>query len=142
MSVAGVAHPVERHLAKVEVASSSLVTRSKKQDRFQREAVLFLFSEEWLEKSIAAVRWTAACRRLDGGNTFMLSHRDNMQTSLVTRSIKQDRFQREAVLFFALTAITLLNISMSLEFTIFLCYNYFIRQSNEVLRFVCSAFFL
>ena len=30
MSVAGVAHPVERHLAKVEVASSSLVTRSKK----------------------------------------------------------------------------------------------------------------
>ena len=85
MSVAGVAHPVERHLAKVEVASSSLVTRSKKQDRFQREAVLFLL---------------------------------------------------------ALTAMTLLNISMSLEFTIFLCYNYFIRQSNEVLRFVCSAFFL
>ena len=30
MSVAGVAHPVERHLAKVEVASSSLVTRSIK----------------------------------------------------------------------------------------------------------------
>ena len=28
MSLAGVAHPVERHLAKVEVASSSLVTRS------------------------------------------------------------------------------------------------------------------
>ena len=26
---AGVAHPVERHLAKVEVASSSLVIRSK-----------------------------------------------------------------------------------------------------------------
>ncbi len=73
----------------------------------------------------------------------MLSHRDNMQTSLVTRSKKQDRFQREAVLFLlALTAMTLLNISMSLEFTIFLCYNYFIRQSNEVLRFVCSAFFL
>ncbi len=30
---AGVAHPVERHLAKVEVASSSLVTRSKS-DKF------------------------------------------------------------------------------------------------------------
>ena len=29
---AGVAHPVERHLAKVEVASSSLVARSIKQD--------------------------------------------------------------------------------------------------------------
>ena len=33
MSVAGVAHPVERHLAKVEVASSSLVTRSKYKER-------------------------------------------------------------------------------------------------------------
>ena len=30
---AGVAHPVERHLAKVEVASSSLVTRSINQER-------------------------------------------------------------------------------------------------------------
>ena len=30
---AGVAHPVERHLAKVEVASSSLVTRSTNQER-------------------------------------------------------------------------------------------------------------
>ena len=34
MSVAGVAHPVERHLAKVEVASSSLVTRSTKKTTF------------------------------------------------------------------------------------------------------------
>ena len=33
---AGVAHPVERHLAKVEVASSSLVTRSKKIRNAQR----------------------------------------------------------------------------------------------------------
>ena len=32
MFLAGVAHPVERHLAKVEVASSSLVTRSIKKD--------------------------------------------------------------------------------------------------------------
>ena len=31
---AGVAHPVERHLAKVEVASSSLVTRSIKDHTF------------------------------------------------------------------------------------------------------------
>ncbi len=37
---AGVAHPVERHLAKVEVASSSLVTRSKK----IRNAGAFLIS--------------------------------------------------------------------------------------------------
>ena len=37
---AGVAHPVERHLAKVEVASSSLVTRSIKvsawENKFQK----------------------------------------------------------------------------------------------------------
>ena len=63
---AGVAHPVERHLAKVEVASSSLVTRSiryrgqvvrqesaklsfpssnlggtSKKDRFRQESVFF-----------------------------------------------------------------------------------------------------
>ena len=31
---AGVAHPVERHLAKVEVASSSLVTRSMQKPSF------------------------------------------------------------------------------------------------------------
>ena len=37
---AGVAHPVERHLAKVEVASSSLVTRSKQ----IRNAAAFLIS--------------------------------------------------------------------------------------------------
>ena len=43
MFLAGVAHPVERHLAKVEVASSSLVTRSKK----ERPAfwLVFLFVE-------------------------------------------------------------------------------------------------
>ena len=38
MSVAGVAHPVERHLAKVEVASSSLVIRSKNP----------VFFEDWI----------------------------------------------------------------------------------------------
>ena len=38
---AGVAHPVERHLAKVEVESSSLVTRSKiAPERFVRSGVL------------------------------------------------------------------------------------------------------
>ena len=41
MSVAGVAHPVERHLAKVEVASSSLVTRSIKEKVFRKEDLLF-----------------------------------------------------------------------------------------------------
>ena len=42
-ATAGVAHPVERHLAKVEVASSSLVTRSRKETAFvfQTKAVSF-----------------------------------------------------------------------------------------------------
>ena len=43
MSVAGVAHPVERHLAKVEVASSSLVTRSiKKKDHTKVWSFFFM----------------------------------------------------------------------------------------------------
>ena len=45
MSVAGVAHPVERHLAKVEVASSSLVTRSNKEKAFVVRQRLFLYNE-------------------------------------------------------------------------------------------------
>ena len=44
MSVAGVAHLVERHLAKVEVASSSLVTRSI--DLLIFSAGLFLCAEK------------------------------------------------------------------------------------------------
>ena len=43
---AGLAHLVERHLAKVEVASSSLVTRSKD----IREDVLFCFSAVFLDQ--------------------------------------------------------------------------------------------
>ena len=41
-ALADVAHLVERHLAKVEVASSSLVIRSKKDTVFDR--VFFIFS--------------------------------------------------------------------------------------------------
>ena len=42
---AGVAHPVERHLAKVEVASSSLVARSKK--RTCRSKSFFVSQNEY-----------------------------------------------------------------------------------------------
>ena len=42
---AGVAHPVERHLAKVEVASSSLVTRSKKEVTFVYQKLLLFLSK-------------------------------------------------------------------------------------------------
>ena len=44
MSVAGVAHPVERHLAKVEVASSSLVTRSIKRKQMRKHLLSFLWN--------------------------------------------------------------------------------------------------
>ena len=50
MSLAGVAHLVERHLAKVEVASSSLVTRSKK-ERPMLVRRSFLFGRARLELS-------------------------------------------------------------------------------------------
>ena len=46
---AGVAHPVERHLAKVEVASSSLVTRSIKVATIVA-AFLFLKQERQVQK--------------------------------------------------------------------------------------------
>ena len=44
MFLAGVAHPVERHLAKVEVASSSLVTRSIKRSRCECICFFFCFA--------------------------------------------------------------------------------------------------
>ena len=43
LAIAGVAHPVERHLAKVEVASSSLVTRSKKEATFVYQKLLLFY---------------------------------------------------------------------------------------------------
>ena len=64
MSVAGVAHPVERHLAKVEVASSSLVTRSIKRKQM-RKHLLFFFVElggDRLEDMNASLRWRLARR--------------------------------------------------------------------------------
>ena len=46
MFLAGVAHPVERHLAKVEVASSSLVTRSNIENSLcPKDEGCFLFIE-------------------------------------------------------------------------------------------------
>ena len=50
MSVAGVAHPVERHLAKVEVASSSLVTRSIKEGSHFMVVFLLWIGQKSLER--------------------------------------------------------------------------------------------
>ena len=56
---AGVAHPVERHLAKVEVASSSLVTRSiKKKPRLLSWFSFLYVQKTRLEEWIPTVRWT------------------------------------------------------------------------------------
>ena len=64
---AGVAHPVERHLAKVEVASSSLVTRSNKKEGHQKVTFFFIYAADRLENKIQlsggqliAAGWTAA----------------------------------------------------------------------------------
>ena len=106
---AGVAHPVERHLAKVEVASSSLVTRSiryRGQVVRQESAKLSLASSNlagtsktkrtsiWMSFLFwknRAVRFedqkcdcpgTVTCRRLDGGNSSVFVHsRAKMQTN-------------------------------------------------------------
>ena len=51
MFLAGVAHPVERHLAKVEVASSSLVTRSIKRKTSLSAGLSFYFAMTRLEPS-------------------------------------------------------------------------------------------
>ncbi len=48
--LAGVAHPVERHLAKVEVASSSLVTRSKKEKQMRKHLLFFFGMKEARKK--------------------------------------------------------------------------------------------
>ena len=42
---AGIAHPVERHLAKVEVASSSLVARSNKKTFVKRQRFFVIYTE-------------------------------------------------------------------------------------------------
>ena len=56
---AGVAHPVERHLAKVEVASSSLVTRSSKKLQaigLELFAVIFALRRVLLLRSVIGLR--------------------------------------------------------------------------------------
>ena len=89
MFLAGVAHPVERHLAKVEVASSSLVTRSIKKDHTDVWSFFFICGER-LEDHNPAVQWTAGHRRSRRRCFLMRCPLDTEATSLVTRSIKKD----------------------------------------------------
>ena len=62
---AGVAHPVERHLAKVEVASSSLVTRSIKKKQMQ--CICFFFIRVTTARKIKCNADERCRRQLDGG---------------------------------------------------------------------------
>ena len=79
MSVAGVAHPVERHLAKVEVASSSLVTRSiKKKDHTNVWSFFMESGGDRLEDINASLRWRLARR-------WSRRRRLHSVSSLVTR---------------------------------------------------------
>ena len=71
MSVAGVAHPVERHLAKVEVASSSLVTRSMKTVS-ERKRSSFLFSSKIGSKN----QHNYLLHRREGGGMGFVTYSD------------------------------------------------------------------
>ena len=91
-SVAGVAHPVERHLAKVEVASSSLVTRSiKRKDHTKVWSFLFMArgGDDGSKNKMRLSGGQSLAAGLDGGNTIRSIPTGNGSvTSLVTRPIK------------------------------------------------------
>ena len=91
---AGVAHPVERHLAKVEVASSSLVARSIK-NRPHFVWSVFYYAATMARKIKSqhpgGVLLTGG---LDGGDTtIFVPMGTKMQTSLVARSTTKKRQQ-------------------------------------------------
>ena len=86
---AGVAHLVERHLAKVEVASSSLVTRSNKKTDAERWLSFLLVAEARKIKSDIPVECRQPVRTLADP---LFSAMQEMQTSLVTRSNKKVTF--------------------------------------------------
>ena len=70
---AGVAHPVERHLAKVEVASSSLVTRSKKRSNFCLPKVTsFFIQAAYLGISSRFSVYIIAARRISSPKVYPL----------------------------------------------------------------------
>ena len=60
MSVAGVAHPVERHLAKVEVASSSLVTRSINQERIHAFLISIWYRSQVVRQESAKLSFASS----------------------------------------------------------------------------------
>ena len=90
MLFAGVAHPVERHLAKVEVASSSLVTRSKKKQMSFDICFFFYGAGLEIKMQLAGGKLRAPVQTLV---------RTVKNASLVTRSIKTDSSESVFFLF-------------------------------------------
>ena len=85
---AGVAHPVERHLAKVEVASSSLVTRSKQ----IRNALRSLFYMVPWPSGKAKVCKTFI-RQFKSGR-YLQTKRTSTRMSFLFGEIEPTRFER------------------------------------------------
>ena len=73
---AGVAHPVERHLAKVEVASSSLVTRSIIRKQMRMHLLSYYGNGgRGSKNSYATVRWTVAATSANTGGYIYFCQR-------------------------------------------------------------------
>ena len=82
MFLAGVAHPVERHLAKVEVASSSLVTRSiKTKDQPLGWSFVFIYGDAGSNNKMQESGGLFLAASLDGGDSivFRASSPNNCQ---------------------------------------------------------------
>ena len=103
MSVAGVAHPVERHLAKVEVASSSLVTRSIRP--FPLGNGLFLFSPSGSNHSMQYASGMLLVAGLDGGHTTISLPLREVKCKRASSPAPSDRFLWETVFFFLSTVV-------------------------------------
>ena len=88
MFLAGVAHPVERHLAKVEVASSSLVTRSIKKKTTHLCGLLF-YGKSGVARKIQCNCPVDSCLIPSSRNQHITRcPKDTGVSSLVTRSMK------------------------------------------------------
>ena len=74
---AGVAHPVERHLAKVEVASSSLVTRSKQIRNAQRVPDFIRYRGQVVRQESAKLSFASS--NLAGTSMFTQHFRCNLK---------------------------------------------------------------
>ena len=99
--LAGIAHLVERHLAKVEVASSSLVARSRK-DLIQMDEVFLhsVFVSNSLPNTVAPLRFAAFAK---SSETTALPHSTGgrFSYSMILRTISSAGLMRGRLVRFA-----------------------------------------